>query len=215
MATGDLAEVDAVAVELGYENAAAMTATQQARAAALVSQVSGLFEDASGRSLAPGEYTHRLRVQYRSPWERAHQVFVQLTEKPTEVSEVKDQEGNVVPLDQWFVDGQEIVLKSLAYPHTEGLWGMHGHQPYFVTVTYSHDNPVPAAVQSAVVSIVARYMRVSEAGGGMAGVTSMSDALGNRVAFAEWASRSVQLLPEDLALARMYRPIAPSVVVGT
>ena len=216
MATGDLAELNDVAVELGYENADGMSDVQKARAAALVPQVSSMFEDASERFFAPGTYTHRLRVQYRSLYERAHQTFIHLTEKPATVTEVKDEEGNVVPSDNWFVQGQDIILKSLAYPHHEGIWGMHGHRPYFVTVTYSHDNPVPPAVKQSVASVVARYVRLAEANAGiMPGVTSLGDALGNRMSFAEWATRSVQLLPEDLSVARRYRPVAPAMVVGT
>lgn len=209
MATGDLAEVSDVAAELGIDEGD-LSDTQVARIAALITRASVLFNDAAERDFAPGEYTHRLRVQYRSGYESVSRAYVLLPEVPTEVSVL---DGSVT--FNTHVEGREVALVSWIYPrdyHFDIPW----NQPYFVTVTYSHDTPVPAAVNGAVAAIVARHMSLSESTGAAIPVaTSLSDALGNRVTFADWVTKSMQLLPEDLTIARRYRWPSPAIVIGT
>ena len=218
MTTGDLASLNDVAVQLGYDSADDMSTGERGRAAVLISKISDLFAEEAQRSFAPGVETVRLRVQYRSPYECNYSAFVRTSETPTTVTEVKDDTGHVFDTADYVINPvtAEISLLRLGDPNREREFSQRGGTPYFVTVTYTHDDPIPPAVVGTVAEVVARYMSLSgSTGSSFPAITSMSDALGNRVTFADWVSRTVQLTPEDLRVAYRFRPVQPSMVVGT
>lgn len=191
----DLATADAVAQALGLANAAAMSAAQTARTAVLLPQVSYLFEREAQRQFTPGEYTVRLRVIDSS---------LILTETPSEVTSVTDDDGNEVADTGYTIRGREIVVAS--WPVT---------RPDFATVTYSHSNTVPAAVSSTVAGIVARWLRVDPSINPAAGLSQSLAAGEYRQQFASWVTKNVHLTEEDLATARLFRRPSPSMVMGT
>ena len=222
MLTDDLAELSDVAVELGLEGPDDMSDSQIARAKPLISRVSYLFASEAQRDFVPGTSTNRLKVRWRSPLSHMRGAYVTLTENPTTVHDIVDDDGIAIPAANYKVDGKTIAFLTMNYPrYIYQFYG--GTSPYteFVTVTYTHDDPIPAGVKQAVAAIVARYIALPDTTGSTTtpAVTSLNAGGGiiaYRVQYADWVSQSVKLTDEDKAMAWSYRdPATLPIVVGT
>lgn len=224
MAIGDLTELSDVAVELGLADATAMSENQQARASSLISRVSNLWSQEAQRNFVPGTDTVRLKMIYRSPFVHTNEAYVRLSEPPDSVDEVLDEQGNVIPPTQYRLDKvqQLVTFTSLNYPrYPHQFFGDRAAYAEFVTVTYTHDTPIPAAVRQIIAGIVARYVALPDSTGSTAQPSAQSLQAGGgivtyRATFADWVTQSVHLTAEDIKVARSYRyPGSTPIVVGT
>lgn len=209
----NLAEVYDVAVELGLPDESAMSDNQVMRAESLLSRVSDLFAQEAQRDFAPGTSTVRLRVQYRD----IRRAFIRLTERPSAVTELVDDDGRDI--------GDYTVKDFCVFFTNRPIYDGFSFQSItaadFVTVTYDHDDPIPDGVRQAVAGIVARYIALADATGSTVQPSASSLQAGGgivtyRAGFADWVTQSVQLTPQDKETARAYRyPGNLPIVVGT
>lgn len=209
---GNLAELSDVAVELGLASETAMSENQQMRALPLIARVSDLFAKEAQRDFVPGTSTVRLRVQYRS----RRNAFVRLSETPKEVDLITTDEG--AEITAYAIVGNEI--RFTEFVDFQQFSGVTPTYSDFVTVTYDHDEPVPAGVKQAVAAIVARYLGLVDATGSTVQPSASSLQAGGgivtyRAGFADWVTQAVQLTAEDKMTARAYRyPGSLPIVVG-
>ena len=204
-----LAETSDVAVELGMSDDTAMSNAQKTRAEALLDRVSHLFAIEAQRDFEPGTVTNRLRVQHDS-----NGAYVRLSENPDSIDSVVDDYGNDVAPQLYWLSGRQIRLRSAKYPYERFRYS--GPSLDYVTVTYTHTDPIPAGVRQTVASIVARYMRLTDTVGPSAGAATELGAGAYRATFADWVTRSVHLTPEDCLTAYAYRhPGQAPIVIGT
>ena len=145
-------------------------------------------------------------------------------EPPDTVDLVVDEQGNTIPPTQYRVDTaqQLVVFSTLNYPrYPHQFFGDRSAYAEYVTVTYTHETPIPAAVRQIIAGIVARYVALPDSTGSTAQPSAQSLQAGGgivtyRATFADWVTQSVQLTKEDLAAAWRYRyPGSTPIVVGT
>ena len=216
--SGNLAELSDVAVELGLTNQTAMSENQRTRAGLLLSRVSDLVSQEAQRDFVPGTSTVRLKVQFNH--HRRRKGFVRLTERPASVlSVINDADVTIV---DFTVRQFEVHFKNITM--WDRIWDQYeltDTEADFVTVTYTHNEPIPAGVRQAVAGIVARYIALSDATGSTVQPSASSLQAGGgivtyRAGFADWVTQSVQLTAQDKAAARSYRyPASLPIVVGT
>ncbi len=223
MATGDLTELVDVAVELGLADETELSDNQTARASSLISRVSDLWAQEAQRNFVPGTDTVRLKVIYRSPLVHTNEAYVRLSEPPDSVTSVLDDQGNTIPTTEYRLDKpqQLILFSSLNYPrYPHQFFGDRSAYLEFVTVTYTHETPIPAAVRQIIAGIVARYVALPDSTGATAQPSAQSLQAGGgivtyRATFADWVTQSVHLTAEDIKVARSYRyPGSTPIVVG-
>lgn len=180
------------------------------RAEALLAQVSARFRREARQEFTPGESTVRLKTV-------GGVVF--LREQPaTEVVSVVGPDGQPVGFEH---HGQEVAISSgsmVLVLDSEGspmsplrMDERSGPQLDFVTVTYRHGGAVPAAVVGAVADAVRRIIGVDP--DASAGVTQQTDSAGiysRTRQYATWAVGGQALLsPDEITLARSFRPVIP------
>ena len=156
----------------------------------LILAASERFIIEAGRAWDPGEATVRLQVVGGS---------VNLGVTPVLVTAVVDDDGAPVAhtvAGQW--------LRGIPLPSDR-----------FVTVTYQADEPVPALVTSTVAGMVARvFQTVASIPLGLESVTQGAGPFNEALRFASWAQNGqLSMSPEDLRVARSYRPTGPSLFV--
>ena len=220
--TDDLIDLSDVAVELGLLDSADMSDIQVARATPLISRVSYLFANEAQRDFVPGTSTNRFKVKWRSPYHHSEGAYVTLTERADSVEEIVDDDGIVVPAENYTVNGKYIGFKTMNYPrYVRQFYGGASAYTEFVTVTYTHNDPVPPGVKQAVAGIVARYVALPDTTGSTTQSPTSSLRAGGgiitySVQFADWVSQSVKLTAEDKQMAWAYRdPAWLPIVVGT
>lgn len=184
-----------------------LTEAEQARAARLLDQVSGRFRREARQTFTPAESTVRLRVVDRC---------VYLPECPvTEVWAVVSDDGRPVAYKRTPEGGQVLTLsfggEFEIRPGVTVEPPGGARVPGFVTVTYAHGGEVPEPVRDAVAAAVVRVMSIdSDAVQGATQVTDTRGPFSRTRQFAAWAVGGQALLsPDDVALARSYRPRAP------
>lgn len=214
---GLLAELSDVAVELGLSDESAMSENQIARAELLLERVSSLFAQEAQRDFAPGTSTVRLKVQYST----RRRCFVRLSETPSLVESMVNEFD--VAITEFQVRQREVYFANSVF-YDDYFWGRFDQSVYdadFVTVTYVHNDPIPAGVRQAVAGIAARYIGLSDATGSTTQPSARSLQAGGGIVtysagYADWVTQSPQLTPEDKAMARSYRhPASLPIVMGT
>ncbi|MDO5533227.1 MAG: hypothetical protein Q4F65_01060 [Propionibacteriaceae bacterium] len=198
-----LASVSDVADMLGRN----LTDDEERRAEILLGQASARFRREARQDFTPGESTVRLRVASGSVFLRQAPVV--------EVVSVTGAEGQPV---SFHLVGQVLTVNTLDGVAIN-LPVRSAMLPGFVTVHYRHGGDVPADVVGAVAGCVVRVLNAApEAVQGVAQATD-TDSRGpfsrtRQRQFAPWAVGGQLLLsPDDLALARSYRPTFPRLLV--
>lgn len=188
MAIAPLAVPSDVAATLGRD----LTSTEAALVGPILDKASALFRAESGQTFTVDESTVRLRVTGGR---------VMLTQRPAlTVVTVVDDDGDAVEYTQ---SGQWLTLTDTPYPA-------------FVTVNYTHgDYDVPDLVRLTVAEVAARVLSIDpEARSGRAQVTETSGPFSQNTSFASWAvGGQTMLSPDDKAIARTFRAVAPRVWV--
>ena len=181
---------------------------------ALLSQASARFRHEARQQFTPGESTVRLRIMGGSVW---------LREQPAvEVLAVTTDDDRPVGFQH---HGQEVVIGSGSTTLVVGSGGepqapirideRGGPRIDHVTVRYTHGGTVPDVVKDAVASAVRRKVGIDS--DAIAGITQQTDTAGQfsrTRQFAAWAVGGPAVLsPEDIVLARSFRPKTPRVWV--
>lgn len=165
-----------------------------ARIDAILNKLSELFRKESGQLFTPGESTVRRKVN-------GEEVF--LPQRPVaEVSSVVDARGRPVQFS-WF--GQWLLVP-----------GVGSHE--LVTVTYKHGSEdIPPLVVQTIADAARQVLEVSpEAVSGITQVSQGGTSYTASATYATWAQGgSARLSPEDLKVARSFRPLMGNVWVGS
>lgn len=181
------------------------------RAARLIAQASARFRREARQDFTPGESAVRLRVTDRK---------VYLPQWPAGlVLGVLDDDGRPVAWSRIPEGGQTIRLDvggELAIRPDVIVAPPGGSRcPQFVTVHYRHGGQVPDDVVGAVAGAVARVLNADpDAVRGVAQTTDTRGPFSRTRQFASWSVGGQLLLsPDDLTLARSYRPRSPRLLV--
>lgn len=186
MAVTQLASVTDVKAALGRD----LTTDETARVGAILDKASELFRAEARQQFTAGRSEVRVKVN-------GGRVF--LRERPvTEVHSVTDEAGNPVAytrFKQW-----------LDVPK-----GSHA----FVIVDYSHGGTVPDLVRLTIADVARQVLSINP--NAAEGVTQYSEATGpftEQYTYATWAQGgATRLAPDDLAIARKFRPRVTNVWV--
>lgn len=185
-----------------------LTDAEAERAGDLLTQVSARFRREARRQFTPGASTVRLQVL---------DLVIVLPEAPVvEVERVLDDDGRELAWRRLSPTGQEVALDPpgeipLFVGSPVSMPGFEARRPRFATVTYTHGGTVPDDVRLAVADAVRRVLTLdADAAAGAASITDTRGPFSRTRQFAAWAVGGQALLsPEDLALARSYRPRSP------
>lgn len=181
------------------------------RAERLLAQASARFRREARQQFTTGESAVRLRVTDRTvylPQWPANDVLgvIDDTGAPVAWSRIPEG-GQTIRLD---VAGELTIRPGLVVTPPGG-----SRVPAFVTVNYTHGGEVPAGVVGAVAAAVGRVLNADpDAAQGVAQATDTRGPFSRTRQFASWAVGGQLLLsPDDLALARSYRPRSPRLLV--
>ena len=167
---------------------------ESARIDAILDKLSELFRRESGQLFTPGKSTVRRKVN-------GEEVF--LPQRPVaEVSSVVDARGRPVQFSGF---GQWLLVP-----------GVESHE--LVTVTYKHgSDEVPPLVVETIADAARQVLEVSpEAVSGITQVSQGGTSYTASATYATWAQGgSARLSPEDLKIARSFRPLMGNVWVGS
>ena len=171
-----------VAVAMGRD----LTPAEESRVDPVLDEVSALFRRAARQLFTPGTSTVRLRVTGGGVYLPEHPVV--------SVAAVVDDDG--APLDYTRVG--QVLTVDLA-------------SDAFATVTYSHGGEIPDLVRLRVASITRRILGIAEeASTGATSTTVTKGPFSTQSSYAAWAvGGQVMLSPDDVALAKSYRPVVP------
>lgn len=184
-----------------------LTEAEKGRAGRLLAQASARFRREARQEFTAGESTTRLRVTGGA---------VYLPQWPAlEVLSVVDDAGRPVQFSRVPAGGQVLHIERPGeFTIRPGVVvEPPGGSPRleFVVVRYTHGGQVPEDVCAAVAAAVSRVMAIDpDAARGASQVTDTRGPFSRTRQFAAWTvGGQVLLSPDDVALARSYRPKPP------
>lgn len=186
-----------VAHALGLANAAALSASQALRVAALLARVSREFRLEAERQFGSGTTTVRLLTVAGR---------LRLVEPVSTVNDVDsvsmlDCYGDTVNLE-YTLDGQTLLLEHNGCALPSGVQ---------VTVVYTHSGDIPEEVVAAVAAIVGRNLTVDPNSVAAQAVDLAAGPF--RTRYADWTSNTSLLTEQDCELAKSYRYPGTAIII--
>ena len=195
-----LCSLDDIAHQLGFDDSTSLTDSQLARIPLILAKLSQEFRWQAGREFTPGTST----VQLLSLSGRIR--LPDYLGPQGTVDEVVTYSGTVLDPSTYTVRNNAIIVNI---PMILGSQ-RPGTGDRF-EVTYTHTGQCDMAVRSVISAACARYLTV-DPNSAVAQSTFLS-AEGYHQRIAAWVADVVKLMPEDIALAKSYRPFPSSPII--
>jgi hypothetical protein len=189
MAVTKLASSADVVAALGRN----LTTSETARVDAILDKASELFRREAGQTFTAGSSTNRLQVRLGEVW---------LPKRPV---------ATVTSV----YDAADDTHTELTYTRFEHTLTLTSGNPRWVVVAYTHGGTVPDIVRLCVADVARKVLEIDpNAAQGRSQFTRTAGPFTESSTYATWAQGGQTMLaPDDVKLARSFRPVGANLVV--